>query len=293
MHPEEELFLQHLALIERVAGLVGKRAHLEPLEIEEFVSCVKVRMIEHDYAIIRKFEGRSSFSTYITTVITRMFSQHRDKAWGKWRPSAEAKRLGETAIKLEQLVVRDGSTFDEAYQLMTTRLGVVSTRGELESIHRRLPSRIPRPMLVATNEVPDCIGCATTDGDMLAAERERTARSAAHIVNDAIASMGEQDQEILRMRFGGSCKVPDIAESLALDQKKLYKRIDKMLASLRRALEAAGIGRGEISEVLAHGDTDVRMSRVSGDSWGSPLVCLSDQTGSDAFDDGEPHLSGA
>src|SRR6185503_1033291 len=103
--------------------------------------CFKI--FEDDYGIIRKFEGRSSFSTYLTTVILRLFHQWRVEQWGKWRPSAEAKRLGDKAITLERLITRDGFTFDEAVKVLTVRDGGLSPVAELEALYVRLPLRTP------------------------------------------------------------------------------------------------------------------------------------------------------
>jgi hypothetical protein len=89
----EEVFLTNLCLIDKAIGYVCHRNRAGRDEEEEFGSYVKFKLIESNYAIIRKFEGRSAFSTYMTTVIQRMFFQYRVQMWGKWRPSAHARRL--------------------------------------------------------------------------------------------------------------------------------------------------------------------------------------------------------
>ncbi len=53
-------------------------------------------------------------------VVQRLFLDHRNRQWGKWRPSAEAKRRGPLAILLERLVVRDGWTFEQAVETLRT-----------------------------------------------------------------------------------------------------------------------------------------------------------------------------
>src|SRR5687768_14189132 len=153
MNPEDT-YLQHLRTIERIAAFVARRHHLEASESEEFVQEVRVRLLDDDYSIIRKFEGRSTFSTYLTTVIGRLFAQWRVEQWGKWRPSAEAKRLGDKAVTLERLLSRDGYTLSEAVRVLTTG-DMPYTISELEAIYMRLPSRTPRPIVVAEDNVPD------------------------------------------------------------------------------------------------------------------------------------------
>ena len=88
----EALFLSQLDVIERVISFVCVRHHLPGSDADDFGSHVKLRLIESDYAILKKFEGRSSLRTYLTVVIQRLFLDYRISAWGKWRPSAEAKR---------------------------------------------------------------------------------------------------------------------------------------------------------------------------------------------------------
>ena len=101
-------------------SFVSSRHHLPGSEADDFGSHVKLKLIEDDYAILRKFEGRSNLRTYLTVVIQRLFLDYRIKAWGKWRPSAEAKRSGPVAILLERLTQRDGYGLEEAVELMKT-----------------------------------------------------------------------------------------------------------------------------------------------------------------------------
>jgi hypothetical protein len=47
-------------------------------DAEEFAAHTKLMLIEANYAILRKFEGRSKFTTYLTTVIQRLFFKRPD-----------------------------------------------------------------------------------------------------------------------------------------------------------------------------------------------------------------------
>lgn len=257
MQPEE-IFLEHLRTIERIAGFICRRNHLSSDESAEFTQEVKLRLIDDEYAVIRKFEGRSSFSTYLTTVIGRLFHQWRVEQWGKWRPSAEAKRLGDKAITLERLITRDGFTYREAVQILTTPSGAAFTESQLEAIYQRLPARQPRPMMVSDEVSPDAVSTeAEADGYIEAEAREVTARGATSTIDGVMEQMEPEDRLILRMRFWEARKVPDIAERLHLDQKKVYKRLDKLFLSFRRALEEAGIRRGDVDSLLLSGDQDL------------------------------------
>ena len=259
MNPETT-YLQHLESIERIAAFVARRGHLNPDETGEFVQIVRVRLFEDDYGVIRKFEGRSSFSTYLTTVILRLFHQWRVEMWGKWRPSAEAKRLGDKAITLERLLTRDNLTFAEAVNVLTTRSGDEFTVPELEAIYVRLPVRTPRPMLVSDEASAER---AATDGDaedrVEMRDRERAARCCAAALDEALARFDAEDRTILQLRFWDGRKVPDISRIVGVDQKKIYKRLEKLFGVLRQALETAGIKRADVDRMLGSGDQEIHL----------------------------------
>ena len=256
MNPEEK-YLQNLRTIERIAAFVARRHHLEPSEAEEFVQEVRVRLIYDDYAIIRKFEGRSTLSTYLTTVIGRLFTQWRVEKWGKWRPSAEAKRLGDKAVTLERLLSRDGFTLSEAVGVLTTGSSPY-TIAELEAIYLRLPPRNPRPIVVAKDKVPDVV---TVEADAYerieAGDRGRALRQAMQKMDDLIQQMDPEERAILQMRFWDGRRVPDIARVLQVDQKKLYKRLDRLFLLLRRELESAGLSQSDLAGLLSGGDEEI------------------------------------
>ncbi len=256
----EETYLQHLGTIERIASFVGRRSHLNGDECAEFTQEVRVHLLEDDYAVIRKFEGRSKFSTYLQTVIMRLFHQWRVQQWGKWRPSAEARRLGEKAITLERLLTRDGFTLAEAVNFLTTPGSSQYTVPELEAIYIRLPLRNPRPILVSDELLPDAASVAAEADDRIETrDQERTARHAASTMDGILEHMDAEDRLILQLRFWDAQKVPEIARTLRIDQKKLYKRLDKLFLTLRRGLEGAGLSKREVGTLLSRGDQDIHL----------------------------------
>jgi RNA polymerase sigma factor for flagellar operon FliA len=264
MNDPASTYLEHLASIERIAAFAARKGYLKPDDIAEFVQVVRCRLFDDDYAIIRKFEGRSSFTTYLTTVISRLFHQWRVEQWGKWRPSAEARRLGDIAITLERLLTRDGWTLSEAVKMLTTRAGAEVSVAELEAIYLRLPPRNPRPLIVSGEVSPDAAAVESDADDRVEKrDRESTARRTAETMDSVLESFAEEDRLILELRFWKSCKVPEIARVLHLDQKKLYKRLDKLFATFRQALKSAGVNRADVDAVLSSGDQDIRLGVLS------------------------------
>jgi len=247
----ETTFLQHIASMERIAAFTARRSHLTADQTAEFVQTVLVKLLENDYEIIRKFEGRSSFTTYLTTVIMRRFQQWRVEQWGKWRPSAQARALGENAITLERLMSRDGFSFSEAVTvLMQSQPQDFSVR-ELEAIYIRLPLRKPRPMFISDeNVLAELPGEDSTDERVRAGEREIALRSAVAGLDRAIGGFSPEDRLILQLRFWNGRTVPEVARILGLEPKKVYKRLDRLFKALRRALEDAGIDHASVGELM-------------------------------------------
>jgi len=64
----------------------------------------------------------------------------------------------------------------------------------------------------------------------------------------AIAELPPDDRRLIRMWT--ELKVADIARILGVEQKPLYRRIEKILGKLKKSLERQGIRRQDIEEVL-------------------------------------------
>jgi len=259
MNPED-IFLEQISTIDRISAFICRRNRLDASEAEDFGQFVKVELIDNNYEIIRKFEGRSSITTYLTIVIQHLFYQYRVRLWGKWRPSAEAKRIGEKAVTFERLIYREGYSLEEAVQVLITGHDGEYTRRELETIWLRLPIRPPRPVLVPQAVPPDA-AAAETDADeqLMASERQDVARTIMGVLDEAIESMPAEDRIILQLRFWNGLKAPEIAQRLGIPAKRVYKRIDKQLATLKVGLERAGVSRQTIDELLRHDDAEIRM----------------------------------
>src|SRR6185369_9474972 len=78
----EHVFLTNLSLIERVVRFAASRQRLSAAETEDLGSLVRLRLIENNYAILERWEGRSSLATYLTTVVQRLILDERNKQWG-------------------------------------------------------------------------------------------------------------------------------------------------------------------------------------------------------------------
>jgi RNA polymerase sigma factor (sigma-70 family) len=251
----EEVFLSQLALIERVSGWVCARRGLRGADADDFRSVVKTRLIENDYEILAKFEGRSSLKTYLAAVINHFYLDFQTERFGKWRPSAEARRLGPVALRMERLMFRDGLSFDEACGVLGNDPGVSETRDALHALRVRLPHRADRGGDPAR-------GADAEDGIAAAerAERQALAERTFAAIGRSLALLPARDRIFLRLHFETGFTVADAARSLGLEQKMLYRRKEQVLGRLRSDLEAAGIGSEAARELLSRLDWSVALN---------------------------------
>jgi RNA polymerase sigma factor for flagellar operon FliA len=247
-----ELYVTHREEIERSIAAVCRRHRLGADDADEFASVARLHLLEDDCFVLRRFSGRSTLRTYLVVVVTRQFQDWRNARWGKWRPSAEARRLGEIAVAAETLTVRDGLTLDQAHEVLRTNLGLTIARQDLEAMAARFPVRAGRRS-VPDDALVDRPAATAAADELLHARRAQVAAEASqNALASALAALPDLDRLVLRMRFEDDCTVAEIARLLRVDQKPLYRRIDRLLANLRSTLERQGLTRDRAAELIAH-----------------------------------------
>lgn len=250
----DDPFLSQLDLIDGVVRFVCRRHRLAPADAEDFAGTVRLKLIESDCAVLRKFQHRSSLRTFLVAVVLRMYADYRNHTWGKWRPSAEAKRLGALAVQLERLVTRDGLTFDQAADTLLTSHPVGCTRADLGDIWRRLPNRVPR--VFVSEEVLEAVPSPAPHGEDLIAHSERASegRSVTAALDRALTRLDPYDRLLIKLRFYDGMSVADIARLQRTEQKPLYRRLEKALGTLRSKLGEDGLREEQITSALREGE---------------------------------------
>jgi RNA polymerase sigma factor for flagellar operon FliA len=247
----QRLLLDHLDLIDQIVRTTGRRRHLSVIEQEEFGSFVKLRLVEDDYAVLRKFQNRSSLWTYLAAVIERQSLDFCVERWGRWRPSAMADRLGPAAVVLERLVNRDGHTLEEAMEIVRTNHAVGLTYGQLRAIWEQLPVRS------RTTEVGEeaAAGVRSTDSsetNIEDAARKQDIDRLEGLLRSAFAALPAQDRLMIALRFDHDLSVSEIAATLHSSVPTVHRRLDRSLKDLRASLSRGGFNPREVSSLIGH-----------------------------------------
>jgi RNA polymerase sigma factor (sigma-70 family) len=247
----EQQFVQNLTLIERIAGSICRRHGLDQSDADDFVSWLRVKLIEDGYAVFAKFRGESALATYLTVVIAMQFRDYRVQRWGRWRASAAALRRGALAVRLETLVRRDRMSLQQAGELLRTRGETTESDAELGRLLQALPDRAPlRPEESSSERLLEAPGTSSADDLVTQRELGEERAAAERALASAIAEESAEDQVILRMRFWEGSSVADIARALRVEQKPLYRRLERALGNLRRRLELQGISAAQVRALL-------------------------------------------
>ena len=251
---DEDRFLAALPTIDDVVGRVCRRHHLSAAEADELRSDVRMHFIDRNYEVLRRFEGRSSLTTYATVVIQRVLLERRNRLWGKWRPTADAKRQGPTGILLERLVTRDGWSIEQAVEMLRVNHGV-TIDAPLQAFCDRLSGRGPSRQMVSEEDAGQVASQgAAADVNVVRAEQGFLARRVQSALDRAQQGLEPMERLILKMRFEDRMAVVDIARALHLDQRRLYRTIERLLSTIGASMQAEGISKSDVLSLFSDGD---------------------------------------
>ena len=242
-----QLYDQNLELIGQVNKALCRKRRLSEDECNDVSSHVHVRLLENGCAVLAKFRGKASLKSYLNITIENIYRDFRNHLWGKWRPTAQAQRLGDTAILLERLTHRDGYSFAEAVEIMRTNHRVAASIKELAELAARLPQRESRGF--SGEEILDTLPAGEDPGEtMLTKEKFARIQKIEQSLNKALESLDERDRLLIKMRFYRQIKVKEIAKRLDEDPRKLYKRFDRLLSRLEKILIQSGLNPSELED---------------------------------------------
>jgi RNA polymerase sigma factor (sigma-70 family) len=246
-----KLFLENLQWIEKVAGVVCRKHGVWGDDAEDFASVAKLKLMEDDYADVRKFRGDCKLTTYLATLVVRRFHEYARERWGRWRNSAAAEREGQLAKTLEMLVYRDGCTLAEAGERLRNAGKTTLSDAELARLLAKLPVRQPLRATEVSTPLDTAPSADRADEAITGSELERKRGTLYAALFKVMQSLPPEEQHILRMRFADGRSVADVARALKLEQKPLYRRIDALRVKLRKDLEHYGVTGEDVRDLLA------------------------------------------
>lgn len=243
----EAQFVEQLPVIERAVAAFGRRYGMSTDEVADLSSSIKLRIVESQYEVFRKFRGESSLATYLTVVVTMLAREYRVQEKGRWRPSAEAKRRGPEAVMLETLSQQKGLSLGEAGAVMRSRGDTTLSDRQLGELLRALPRRGPlRPSRSGDDELDGLPAREGADAAVLAEESATLRANVTRTLESSLASLSVEDRLLLKLRFWQDASIADAARILGVEQRPLYRRIEKLLADLRKRLGAEGVDAEDI-----------------------------------------------
>jgi len=226
------LLSAHLAQVQEAIRVVCKLQSLTRDDAEELTSLVYLKLLQDDGAVLRGFRGESNLRTFLVVVVRRVLLDSWIARYGKWRPSADARRLGPVAIELERLVYRDGMTLTEAAETIRVAQGVSDTDDELAFLLSLLPTRRLRRFVSDSNLTP----LASFEPSPLELLLARSAPSPIALIQKAIATLSVDDRQLMSLRFVRNLTIREIALRRGLEPRALYRRFDRLLRRMRTAV---------------------------------------------------------
>lgn len=238
-----------LSSVRAVVARVARQHRLDPDAQQDLLGDVLLRLVDRDYAVLRKFRGEAAFTTYLRTVVLRVLLDQRVRVWGKWRPSRRSRSLGPAAEKLERLIVRDRMPWREAVGTLDSLHDGVDREMALDLCRRVRP--LTRPRMVPLTEQHRETTVAQGYDPIERRDTGRRARRITQAVFRACNDLNVCDRRLLVLRFREGRKVVDIARITGCDQKALYRRYEHLCRCLREHLVAQGITTNDIRQHFA------------------------------------------
>ena len=245
------LLQQAVPLVARIAAAVARANSTWGDDAEDFVSLAKMRLLEDDCLVLRRYRGDCELRTYLSVIVSRLFQEHMRERCGRWRHSAAAERLGPLAKDLEVLVYRDGWRLPEAAERLRTAGRTELSDAELARVLAQLPPRgALRPREVDIDAFEVAVPAGAPDDALRAREWDDRQDRLMRTLLRSLARLPPEDAMIVRMHLADGVSIADVARTLRLEQKPLYRRVERLRTTLRALLEAEGVTAPEVAELV-------------------------------------------
>jgi RNA polymerase sigma factor for flagellar operon FliA len=93
-------------------------------------------------------------------------------------------------------------------------------------------------------------GSAAADERVDELDRRRRSDRTSAAMQAAMSALTAEDRVVLRFRYAHGKSIADIARLLGIEQRPLYRRIERLLGELRAALERQGLDAGAVADLI-------------------------------------------
>jgi RNA polymerase sigma factor (sigma-70 family) len=245
-----KFYREHLKLINEAIGIICRRHGITGDDAKDFAQHVHLQLIENDYKKLRAYKGTGVLKIYLSTVISRIFI---DQVRSKWHPSAEATRIGPTAVHLEKLVYRHQYAVHEACQIMASNPATALDENAAHAILGRLHLKRPRPVMVNDPEehlprFPD--PAPDPEAQLMQKQLQQKKQKINAQIGALVGSLSNEDLLLIKFYFVHGRKMSEIARMLGKPDGMLYKRTQTILRKMRESMLSAGVGQVDVQDVL-------------------------------------------
>ena len=243
--------VKHLPVIDAAIKVACRRHEILDDQAEEFASHTKLKLIENDYHLIRSFQGKSSFRTYLFTVINRIFIDWLRMMKGRWRPSEYAKRLGQMGIKLEELMARKKLSYQEACYAIKINHGVNIDSREFRKLADKISKQLstnPRQVDIPLEKINNSE--STLKDPVIDKNSQEIREKIVSIIKDVSESLEANDKLILKMHFHDNLGISVISRILKQKRHGVDARLKFILVGFKEKILANGININDARDAI-------------------------------------------
>ncbi len=229
--------------VDRAISRTARRFRLTADDAAELRSELWLKITVGQGRLIRRFRSHSTLDTYLTSVAHHLLLDLRNHSWGRWRPCIAARQHGPIGVLFDRMIRRDGMTQDEAECWVRTAYPESDWSG-LATLRQQLPPRSRRTFVCA--ESVDQHRSVPPVDLQAQAEAARDRRRTLVLLRQALRSLPPSDQRLLIRRYAAGATVSSLADDGLGEAKPLYRRCERLLRTVRQALEQGGITRESV-----------------------------------------------
>jgi DNA-directed RNA polymerase specialized sigma24 family protein len=149
-------------------------------------------------------------------------------------------------------MTRDGHSIEEAIEMLRTNHKVAMSDTEIHALWDALPRRA-QTTLVGEEAAREVSAPEDPAAAPEFAGRAEAREKIAGALTAALASLAPQDQLIIQLHFSHGVGATELARHFTLSKATLHRRIARILADLRAALQAQHVDPKEVVVLLQSG----------------------------------------